>query len=315
MSSTKIQQMLFERVIKEFGGDNFTLNDLNTRCGLSDMDLNAVKSTKTKEIPDEHKCCARIWDKDCDDKRCSKRRVDGQWFCSGHGKKMQDNTAGLEFSWQKCGRIDEPVPQGYRADKTVKKEKKSKKNLGVDGVTKPKKGLTAYFCFMNATRQQVKIENPGDKVGDIAKKLGAMWSSMGEEEKKPYQEMSAKDKERYQKEMEEFQQNKVEVAPIKVATPANDQVEDKVVEDKVVEEKVVEEKVAEEKVVEEKVAEEKVDEDMDDDEVAVVEFKHKGTTYLLDPDSNKLYNMEQEFVGKLEGKKINFDAVDSDDDE
>jgi len=89
-----------------------------------------------------------------------------------------------------------------------------------------------------------------------------------------------------------------------------------VVEEKVVEEKVVEEKVVEEKVVEEKVVEEKVvEEDVDDDEVAVVEYKYKGTTYLLDPDSNKIYNMDQEFVGKLEGKKINFDAIDSDDEE
>ena len=277
MSSAKIQQMLFERVMNEFGGDNFTLDDLNTRCGLSDHDIKGFKSTKTKEIPDEHKCCARIWDKDSDDKRCSKRRVDGKCFCASHGRPMLDNTAGLEFVWQKCGRIDEPVPLGYRADNNVKRGRQSKKTLEKDGVQKPKKALTAYFCFMNTNRQQVKEENPGDKIGDIAKKLGAMWKSLGEEEKKPYQEMSAKDKERHQKEMEEFQKTKV-----------------------------VEEKVVEEKVVEE---------DVDDDEVAVVEYKYKGTTYLLDPDSNKIYNMDQEFVGKLEGKKINFDAIDSDDEE
>ena len=293
MSSAKIQQMLFERVMKEFGGDNFTLDDLNTRCGLSDQDIKGLKSTKTKEIPDEHKCCARIWDKNSDDKRCSKRRVDGKWFCAGHGRPMVDNTAGLEFVWQKCGRIDEPVPQGYRADKKVKKERQPKKMVEKDGDQKPKKALTAYFCFMNANRQQVKDENPGDKVGDIAKKLGAMWKSLGEEEKKLYQEMAAKDKERHQKEMDEFQKTNKEVvvvtpkvdSPVKVVTP--------VVEDKVLEEEMED----------------------DDDEVAVVEYKYKGTTYLLDPDSNKVYNMGQEFVGKLEGKKINFDAADSDDED
>ena len=293
MSSAKIQQMLFERVMKEFGGDNFTLDDLNTRCGLSDQDIKGVKSTKTKEIPDEHKCCARIWDKDSDDKRCSKRRVDGKLFCAGHGRPMLDNAAGLEFVWQKCGRIDEPVPQGYRADKKVKKERQPKKTVEKDGDQKPKKALTAYFCFMNANRQQVKDENPDDKVGDIAKKLGAMWKSLGEEEKKPYLEMAAKDKERHQKEMEEFQKtNKDELPPVKVDIPVKEV----------------------SPVVEAKVEDNGNDED-DGDEVAVVEYKYKGTTYLLDPDSNKVYNMEQEFVGKLEGKKINFDAVDSDDEE
>ena len=295
MSSAKIQQMLFERVMKEFGGDNFTLDDLNTRCGLSDQDIKGFKSTKTKDIPDEHKCCARIWDKDSDDKRCSKRRVDGKWFCAGHGRPMVDNTAGLEFVWQKCGRIDEPVPKGYRADNNVKRGRQSKKTLEKEGVQKPKKALTAYFCFMNTKRQQVKEENPGDKIGDIAKKLGAMWKSLGEEEKKLYLEMSAKDKERHQMEMEEFQKTNKEVvatpkvdSPVKVVTPVEDKVVEHMDDD---------------------------GDDGDDDEVAVVEYKYKGTEYLLDPVSNKVYNMEQEFVGKLEGKKINFDAVDSDDED
>ena len=45
----------------------------------------------------------------------------------------------------------------------------------------------------------------------------------------------------------------------------------------------------------------------------MVGYKHKGIKYLLDPVSKKVYNMEQEFVGKLVGKrKIDFDAVDSD---
>jgi len=295
MSSAKIQQMLFERVMNEFGGDNFTLDDLNTRCGLSDHDIKGFKSTKTKEIPDEHKCCARIWDKDSDDKRCSKRRVDGKWFCASHGRPMLDNTAGLEFVWQKCGRIDEPVPPGYRADNNVKRGRQSKKTLEKEGVQKPKKALTAYFCFMNTKRQQVKEENPGDKIGDIAKKLGAMWKSLGEEEKKLYLEMSAKDKERHQMEMEEFQKTNKEVvappkvdSPVKVVTPVEDKVVEHMDDD---------------------------GDDGDDDEVAVVEYKYKGTEYLLDPVSNKVYNMEQEFVGKLEGKKINFDAVDSDDED
>ena len=55
--------------------------------------------------------------------------------------------------------------------------------------------------------------------------------------------------------------------------------------------------------------------DDDEEEVTVVEYKYKGTTYLLDPESKKVYNMEQEFVGKLSKKTIDFDAVDSDGEE
>merc|ERR1711977_635430 len=91
MSSSKIQQMLFERVVKEFGGENFTMEDLNNRCGLSEQDLKGVKS-KPNQVPEEHQCMARIWDKDCDDKRCSKRKADGKDFCAGHGRAMPENS-------------------------------------------------------------------------------------------------------------------------------------------------------------------------------------------------------------------------------
>lgn len=313
MSSANVQQMLFERIVNEFGGDNFTIEDLNTRCGLNDQDLKSIKSTKTKEIPEEHQCLARIWDKDCDDKRCSKRRVDGKWFCAGHGRPMLDNSAGLEFVWQKCGRIDEDVPKGYRAEK-VKKERKPKKKVEQEGIQKPKKALTSYFCFMNAKRQQVKDENPNDKVGDISKKLGEMWKSMGEEEKKPFQEVAAKDKERHLKEMEEFLKSTHNVGitppPTKVEIPAPkvdefDQMDKN--KDGVIDKQEWEQHKMEQHKMEE--------EEVDEDEVAVVEYKYKGTTYLLDPESKKVYNIEQEFVGKLEKKKINFDALDSDDEE
>ena len=314
MSSTKIQQMLFERVVKEFGGDHFTLDDLNTRCGLNDQEIKGVKTTKTKTIPEEHLCCARIWDKDSDDKRCSKRRFGDNLFCAGHGR-LCTNKDGIEFDWQKCGRIDEPVPMGYRAEKKIKKDRKNKKNVEPDGVQKPKKALTSYFCFMNAMRQQVKDANPGDKVGDIAKKLDGMWKSMGEEEKKPYQEMSAKDKERHLMEMEEFHKTNVVVAP-KVESPVKVELSKKVAlpDKSPVKDQLVDEAPKEPVEVVDEAPKEPV-EVVDDDEVDVVEFKYKGTTYLLDPDSNKVYNMEQEFAGKLEGKKINFSAIDSDDEE
>ena len=118
MTSIKIQQMLFERVVKEFGDENITMEELVARCSLTDIDMKNMKTPKT--LPEEHQCCARIWDKDSDNTRCSKRRIDGKFFCAGHGRPMLNNTAGLEFVWQKCGRIDQPVPKDYRADKKIK---------------------------------------------------------------------------------------------------------------------------------------------------------------------------------------------------
>ena len=59
------------------------------------------------------------------------------------------------------------------------------------------------------------------------------------------------------------------------------------------------------------------DEDEDEEEVACKELEIGGTVYLLDPESLKVYARESPngFVGKYDGNAINFDAVDSDDEE
>ena len=45
-------------------------------------------------------------------------------------------------------------------------------------------------------------ENYGPQL--VMQRLGKMWNELTEEEKKPYEEKSNADKERYQKEMEEY---------------------------------------------------------------------------------------------------------------
>ena len=51
----------------------------------------------------------------------------------------------------------------------------------------------------------VKAEE-GEKFGPqlVMQRLGKMWNELTEEEKKPYEEKSEADKERYKKEMEEY---------------------------------------------------------------------------------------------------------------
>jgi hypothetical protein len=58
--------------------------------------------------------------------------------------------------------------------------------------------------FSRDKRAEVVGANPGLKVTDVARKLGEMWKSMTEEEKAPWQEIASKDKERYAKEMAEY---------------------------------------------------------------------------------------------------------------
>jgi len=69
-----------------------------------------------------------------------------------------------------------------------------------------KKNQTAYFLFQNSKRDEVKavLAEEGDgkvKIGDIAKKIGAMWKECSEEDKVLLNQQATEDKERYESEV------------------------------------------------------------------------------------------------------------------
>lgn len=48
--------------------------------------------------------------------------------------------------------------------------------MKVDG--QPKRATTAFMIWMNESREQIKSDNPGIKVTEIAKKAGEIWREM-----------------------------------------------------------------------------------------------------------------------------------------
>jgi len=56
-----------------------------------------------------------------------------------------------------------------------------------------------FFVFCSDHRPKVKGDNPGISIGDIAKKLGEMWSKLSPKEKSPYEQKAMKLKEKYEK--------------------------------------------------------------------------------------------------------------------
>ena len=48
--------------------------------------------------------------------------------------------------------------------------------------------------------------NPGMKITEVASLIGSKWRDLDEEDKKPYEEQALKDKKRYEKEMEAYNQ-------------------------------------------------------------------------------------------------------------
>ncbi len=66
--------------------------------------------------------------------------------------------------------------------------------------TKPKRPLSGYMYFVQQERSRVVKAHPSYKVTEIAKELGSMWRGMSASDKRPFEEMSNKDKARYARE-------------------------------------------------------------------------------------------------------------------
>merc|ERR1719498_2132132 len=63
----------------------------------------------------------------------------------------------------------------------------------------PKRPPSAFFVFCSEHRPRIKEENPGIAIGDIAKKLGELWSKQTDKDKAPYSAKAAKLKEKYER--------------------------------------------------------------------------------------------------------------------
>ena len=55
----------------------------------------------------------------------------------------------------------------------------------------------AFLHFCSVKRPKLKQENPSLSVGAMARQLSSAWKLMTPEQKKPYNEMAERDKQRY----------------------------------------------------------------------------------------------------------------------
>ncbi|KAI9209342.1 uncharacterized protein BJ171DRAFT_561019 [Polychytrium aggregatum] len=148
----------------------------------------------------------------------------GEEFASDYGSSGDEAGSGDENAEEpaptKAPKTKQPekAPKVERPDsdsppkkeKPRKKEKSSEKSeekpakRAKKDADAPKKAMSAFILFGNDKRAQLKIDFPGLSVPETAKKLGEMWKQVTPEEKKKYEDLSAIEKERYQKAMAEY---------------------------------------------------------------------------------------------------------------
>ena len=86
------------------------------------------------------------------------------------------------------------------------KSKKQKRGKQLRDQNAPRMPLNGYVRFLNANRERVKAANPTKSFADITKLLAAEWSALASDQKQKYLDEAERDKEKYLKELQEYQQ-------------------------------------------------------------------------------------------------------------
>ncbi|KIL64601.1 hypothetical protein M378DRAFT_77996 [Amanita muscaria Koide BX008] len=93
-----------------------------------------------------------------------------------------------------------PTNAYFQRKAAEKAEKATASRKGKKDPKAPKRPLSAYMFFSQDWRERIKTENPDAGFGEVGKLLGAKWKELDDEEKKPYVERAAQDKNRAEKE-------------------------------------------------------------------------------------------------------------------
>ncbi|KAG8434818.1 hypothetical protein GDO86_012971 [Hymenochirus boettgeri] len=91
-------------------------------------------------------------------------------------------------------------------EKKPRKKPESKKHKDPSA---PKRPMSAYMLWLNASREKIKSENPGISITDLSKKAGEIWKSMNREKKEEWDRRAEEAKRDYEKAMKEYKSNAI----------------------------------------------------------------------------------------------------------
>ncbi|GAB0088101.1 FACT complex subunit SSRP1 [Sergentomyia squamirostris] len=121
-------------------------------------------------------------------------------YDSNAASDSSSSEAGSDASGDKKKKKKKEKKEKKREKKTSSSAKPRKKKEREDG--KPKRAATAFMLWLNENRENIKKDNPGIKVTEIAKKGGEMWNSL--KDKSVWEERANKEKEKYNEAMKNY---------------------------------------------------------------------------------------------------------------
>ena len=173
------------------GGDDSDVDEEYDEGGDGSDDERAFKKKKKKKKKAEGSSDdSGSGSDDSEEEKKPKKKKSAK----AEGKRPADDEPelGIMASSKSAKRKGDKSPAG--------KKKKAKKDKNA-----PKKGLSAYFLWMNGVgRGEVKASNPEAGIGEIGKMCGERWREMGEADKAVWEAKAKEDKARYEREMAEY---------------------------------------------------------------------------------------------------------------
>ncbi|CAB1428516.1 unnamed protein product [Pleuronectes platessa] len=88
-----------------------------------------------------------------------------------------------------------------------KKERKPRREKKQKDPGAPKRPMSAYMIWLNASRERIKSENPGISITEISKKAGEMWRQIEKEDKEEWEAKAGEAKKQYEKAKNEYKES------------------------------------------------------------------------------------------------------------
>lgn len=136
---------------------------------------------------------------------------EGQVQLSSSSSESEDGSASDDSS-------KEPTTKKQKISSTKSSDVKSKKSSSSKSNDKPskrkkpkkdpkypKRAKSPYIFYMTKTNHIIKEKNPTMTPPDVMRKVGENWKALTDDEKKEYVELAKTDKERYEKQLAEYE--------------------------------------------------------------------------------------------------------------
>jgi len=129
------------------------------------------------------------------------KKLGEMWkMLSSDEKKIYEEQASRDSERYQREKANYISPEGSEDDTRYGKRHKRK----FKDPSRPKRSMSSFMFFANDKRKEITSKFPNLRMTEVGKRLAEIWRQLTPEEKKIYEVMADKDKERYHTEMEAF---------------------------------------------------------------------------------------------------------------